>query len=188
MSISPVGVPARQARYCTKKKLHKHPLYFPQSSLSAGLTSDARRCSSPGRRTDVSKEESFDPQLVWCNPNLVLSHLRARRVERDTLDAVDSIGRAMFSRSHLIKEKDAALGERKYLSEEIRKLLKAGDTKAAEKVKERVTEVNVKSHKASEEISQLESEIQSLFLQLPNLLDGSVPDGDGEEENQVEID
>ncbi len=150
-----------------------------------GLTSDVRRWSSSGRRIDVNEEESFDPQLIWRNPDLVLSHLRARRVERDSLDAVTSIGRTMFSRSHLIKEKDAALGERKHLSEEIRKLMKAGDTAAAEKAKERVAEANVKSNKASEEIARLESEIQSLFLQLPNLLDGCVPDGDSEEENQV---
>ncbi len=144
-----------------------------------------RQWSSSKRRIDVNEEESFNPHLIWCNPDLVLSHLRARGVERDSLDAVASIGRAMSCRSHLLKEKDAALGKRKHLSEEIRKLMKAGDTMAAEKVKERVAEANVKSHKASEEISQLESEIQSFFLKLPNLLDDCVPDGDSEEENQV---
>ncbi len=144
-----------------------------------------RRWSSSRRRIDVNEKESFDPHLTWCNPDLVLSHLQARGVETDSLGAVASIGRKMSCRSHLLKEKDAALGMRKLLSEEIRKLMKVGDTIAADKVKERVAEANVKSHKASEEISRMELEIQSLFLNLPNLLDGRVPEGDSEEDNQV---
>ena len=79
---------------------------------------------------------------------------------------------------------DARAG-RKALSPKIGALMKAGDTAAADALKEEVAKAAALADASDAEVATLEEERAALFSALPNLLDPQVHDGDDEEANEV---
>jgi len=73
--------------------------------------------------------------------------------------------------------------ERKKLSKEIGKLMKAGGGPEVDELKAKVAACAETSDASDEKVEGLESERAALFNTLPNLLDPRTPDGDDEEAN-----
>jgi len=88
-------------------------------------------------------------------------------------------------RKELVKEQQGALTQRKSLSAEIGKLMREKQDAEAAKLKTQVEYANSVASTAEEQLHQLEREMDSLMLQMPNLLDDRVPDGDDELNNEV---
>ncbi|CBN73852.1 conserved unknown protein [Ectocarpus siliculosus] len=130
-------------------------------------------------------DASLDSVLISTNPDLVVDHMKARRMGEDSVEAVHRIGDLMDNRRELIMTKEDALKQRNAMSAQIGKLMKAGQAKEAEEKKNEVQSINKIAGSAEEDLNEVDSELNTLLMRLPNLLDSRVPDGDGEEENVV---
>ncbi|CAM9112690.1 unnamed protein product [Choristocarpus tenellus] len=139
----------------------------------------------PGNGRANADDMSLDTNLISKDPELVLEHLRGRRVDEKTVHAVSKIGELMQSRRELIREKDSALNTRKTLSAQIGKLLKGGQTDEAEVLKQEVESANIVADRAEDSLNKVDEEMNNMFALLPNLLDSRVSDGNGEEDNEV---
>ncbi|CAM9652685.1 unnamed protein product [Ectocarpus fasciculatus] len=144
-------------------------------------------------------DASLDSLLISTNPDLVVDHMKARRMGEDSVKAVHRIGAdLMDTRRELIITKEDALKQRNAMSAQassddepwlhfmyIGKLMKAGQASEAEEKKNEVQSINKIAGSAEEELNEVDSELNTLLMRLPNLLDSRVPDGDGEEQNVV---
>jgi len=80
---------------------------------------------------------------------------------------------------------DETLAESKQIANEIGNLFKSGKQAEANALKERTTELKVLSKEYSDKMSQYESELEGLLLQIPNIPHVSVPKGKSAEDNEV---
>eukprot|EP00904_Undaria_pinnatifida_P012681 jgi/Undpi1/8543/HiC_scaffold_25.g11008.m1 len=138
-----------------------------------------------GKGRGNADDASLDTLLISTRPELVVEHLKARRAGEESLGAVDRIGELMESRREFIMTKEGALAQRKTFSAEIGKLMKTGHGDEAEAKKRQVESINEVATSAEEGFNKVDSEMNTLLMRLPNLLDSRVPDGDGEKDNVV---
>lgn len=125
----------------------------------------------------------LDERLIAEQPEMVRHSLRRRQASDEVIAAVERIGELTRERATLVELGNAARAQRKALSPKIGALLKAGDTQAAEELKEDVARASKEAAEADEKMEAVESERDSLFATLPNLLDERTPDGVDEEDN-----
>ncbi|WP_373809384.1 serine--tRNA ligase [Porphyromonas loveana] len=78
---------------------------------------------------------------------------------------------------------DASLAEQNAIAKEIGALMKAGKKDEAEAIRTRVADMKVASHELEEKKAELENEIRTHLLLIPNLPHPSVPEGNGAEDN-----
>lgn len=126
----------------------------------------------------------LDPRLITDDPARIKAMLTARR-QADLHPVIDRLLALAEQRSSLISERDELRNQRNILSKEIGQLYKAGKREDAEAMKQKVTDGNVRVAELEEELARVETERHDLSATLPNLLHEDVPDGDGEEQNQV---
>eukprot|EP01035_Chromulina_nebulosa_P017765 gene17765-23366_t len=127
---------------------------------------------------------TLDTALITQQPELVISHLLARRSNKETIEEnINKIGSLRLQRNSLIVESDAAKGQRKTLSAEIGKLMKSGNNDEIIRLKGLVDQANDISLKADEKLKDVDDNIDKILSYLPNLLDDRVPDGDDDSQN-----
>lgn len=80
-------------------------------------------------------------------------------------------------------ENDALLNKRNVLSKEIGKLFKTGKANEANEKKRETTELNDKIHSLKEQFNELDSKIEEILYQLPNVPHEDVPTGKTPEDN-----
>ncbi len=78
---------------------------------------------------------------------------------------------------------DASLAEQNAIAKEIGALMKAGKKDEAESIRTRVADMKAASHELEEKKAELENEIRTHLLLIPNLPHPSVPEGNGAEDN-----
>ncbi len=78
---------------------------------------------------------------------------------------------------------DASLAEQNAIAKEIGALMKAGKKDEAEAIRVRVADMKAASHELEEKKAELENEIRTHLLLIPNLPHPSVPEGNGAEDN-----
>ncbi len=78
---------------------------------------------------------------------------------------------------------DASLAEQNAIAKEIGALMKAGKKDEAEAIRVRVADMKATSHELEEKKAELENEIRTHLLLIPNLPHPSVPEGNGAEDN-----
>jgi hypothetical protein len=118
-----------------------------------------------------ANEATLDTVLLANSPDLVISHLKARRSNPNLLEDVSKIATLRAERVSKIVEGDAAKSTRKTLSQQIGQLMKEGKGDEVVKLKELVEEASQKSSALDLELVGIDAEINSLFSVLPNLLD-----------------
>lgn len=140
---------------------------------------------------------NYDVRFVAENPELVLAHLRSRKGDMEAMEAaVARIGVLNQEKSSLQTKRDSALSQRKKLSGQIGMLMKGdGQSKDAEKkknalmmigkLKKTVQESADVAAAADEQLAAGVTEAEQLFAAMPNLLADNVPEGKGEEENEL---
>ena len=82
-------------------------------------------------------------------------------------------------------ELDNCLAESNNISKQIGQLFKQGKIEEANRAKEKTGTLKVKSKELSEKVAKLESELNDLIVQLPNLPHESVPPGKSDEDNEI---
>lgn len=80
-------------------------------------------------------------------------------------------------------ENDALLNKRNVLSKEIGELFKSGKANEANEKKQESTELNDKIHSLKEQFNELDSKIEEILYQLPNVPHEDVPTGKTPEDN-----
>ena len=135
--------------------------------------------------TADAEAPTLDERLVSESPDVVTRSLTMRRAPAEQLAAVERIGELTRRRAERVEAGNDARAERKALSPKIGALMKAGDTAAADALKEEVAKAAALADASDAEVATLEEERAALFSALPNLLDPRVHDGDDEEANEV---
>ena len=128
---------------------------------------------------------SLDLNLVAANSSLVVSHLRARRPGSAVVQDIERIVELRGERNQRITEGNSAKAARNALSQQIGQLMREKRLEEVEALKRQVEEASATAARADERLSQLDAEIRSLFLQVPNLLDDRVPEGLDDSQNLV---
>ena len=123
----------------------------------------------------------INPKYIREDMALVRRMLTIRNMEQAVdlgrLEALDAERRALVTRSDQLREQrnklSKEIGARKAKKENADDLMREVDGIAAD-----IKDVNAK-------VEALEGEYNDLVLSVPNILDGSVPEGGGEEDNVV---
>lgn len=119
-----------------------------------------------------AKDITLDTSLITQNPELVRSHLRARRADPGFIEqTLQNISELRSKRNALIVESDKYKGTRKSLSAEIGKLMKEKKLDEVEALKLQVQELNQKIETSDLKLSEYDKEIHNFFSYVPNLLD-----------------
>lgn len=122
--------------------------------------------------------------MIGANLDLVLSHLTARRVSAETLEAARTIASLQEQRVALIREKDGHLNKRKDLSALVGSLLKENkDPAEVDAAKDAANQAGNLADTAEQALQEIEETCQSLLSGIPNLLDDIVPDGKDDKDN-----
>lgn len=127
----------------------------------------------------------LDPRLVATDPDLIKAHLTRRRADAEAFAAVDRIVALAGGRSAIVTERDELRALRNTLSKAIGELFKSGQRDAAEAKKAEVTANNARIAELEQTLGDLEAELRTLGLHLPNLLADDVPEGKSDADNTV---
>ena len=118
-----------------------------------------------------ANHESLDSELVATKPDLIRSHLIARRFKDDIFSEIDKFQGIRAERSQLIFKGDTARSNRKLLSKQIGVLMQKGDLQGAEKLKEDVKIASEISEESSRLVEVLDSKLETILRNIPNLVD-----------------
>lgn len=127
----------------------------------------------------------IDIKLIRENPEAVKENIR-KKFQDEKLPLVDEV-REMDQRYRAAKTQgDALRAERNRVSKEIGLLMRKGMKEEAEVSKTHVKEVDAKLEQLEAEEENLQQEIRERMLQIPQIIDPSVPIGKDDSQN-VEI-
>ena len=123
----------------------------------------------------------IDPALLREDPEGLAANFarRGKPVELADLVKLEAKVRA------LRHQEEALRARRNAISQEIGKLMQAGDAQEAEKVKQSVGDLGEQMHKLHDQVAVESSNLRSRLLMLPNLLHEDVPSGKDDDENRV---
>ncbi len=118
------------------------------------------------------------------NEDAVIQALNKRGF-RDAEDTIRKVVELDSARRSAQQESDSVLAELNGLSKQIGALMKQGDVAGAEAVKAKTTELKDKSKELSDAQTQYDRHLQELLYTIPNTPNESVPEGTGEDDNEV---
>ncbi|SHI74315.1 seryl-tRNA synthetase [Tangfeifania diversioriginum] len=122
-------------------------------------------------------------KFIQDNPELVVEKLN-----RKNFDASEIVGQIIDlyrQKNKLQNQADEAKAEMNKISKEIGQLFREGKTEEANTAKERTSQLKENIRKVDEQFGGIETRVNELLVQLPNLPHESVPEGKGEEDNEV---
>ncbi len=123
----------------------------------------------------------LDIRFVRENLALVKERLATRGVPPETLDRFASLDE---QRRAKITEADRLKAERNRLSQDIGRLMRAGEREKAEVIKAQVKDLPERIKRLDAEIADLQAQLDELLASLPNLPHESVPIGPDETANR----
>ncbi len=118
------------------------------------------------------------------NKEQVLKGL-AKRNFKDAEKTIDSVIETDERKRAAQTALDQVLAESNKLSKEIGILFKSGEVQKANLIKEKTGQLKEKSRELAELKTQMESELNELLYQIPNIPNSLVPAGSSEEDNEV---
>src|SRR2546428_12989227 len=122
----------------------------------------------------------LDINFVRANLDLVRQKLEQRGVPRDALDRFNELDER---RRTLVRERDDLNAIRNRESQEIGKLMKAGQKEEAQSRRAAVRELGNQIAATETELNAIETDLNELMVWLPNLPHESVPVGPDESSN-----
>lgn len=118
------------------------------------------------------------------NKDLVIQGLAVRNF-KDAETLVDSVLDSDRKRRSVQAELDNVLAESNKISKEIGKLFQSGEVQKANLAKEKTGLLKEQSKKLAESLGELESVLNELLYQIPNVPNPLVPSGTTEDDNEV---
>lgn len=120
-------------------------------------------------------------KVIQENKQEVIDRLKIKNF--DATQLVESIQRKDEERKKTQKDQDDILEQTNKISREVGDLFKAGKAAEANAAKEKSTSLKDEAKTLSDRLNAIETELQDLLVQLPNLPHGSVPKGKYAEDN-----
>lgn len=127
----------------------------------------------------------IDIKLIRENPDLVKENIK-KKFQDKKLKLVDEVVDLDKKYRELQLKCDNLRMERNNLSSEVGLLMKSGKKKEAEDIKIKVHVINEQLSATEENAEYLSSEIKTIMMKIPNIIDDSVPIGKDDSDN-VEI-
>ena len=127
----------------------------------------------------------IDIKLIRENPELVKENIK-KKFQDHKLVLVDEVIELDKKNREAKLNGDNLRSERKRLSDEIGKLMKAGQKEEAGKIRQEVQSVNSAIEENEELEEKYTEEIRNRMMKIPNIIDDSVPIGKDDSEN-VEV-
>jgi len=183
---STLGFSALSTRTISRFATRASSKLLSNSDSGSAVTEDGSRIS----RGDV---DGLDLRAVTDRGDMVMSHLISRRASEETMKAAGEIATLNERRKELILSRDSALSIRKEQSALVGQLMRNrskdnddsdSDKTAVEEAKAKSSAATADAAEAESELSDVESRMNGLLANLPNLLDDSVPDGKDENDNE----
>lgn len=122
-------------------------------------------------------------KYIQDNQEEIISRLKTKRF--DAKEVVANIVAADNNRKATQTEVDQKQNELNTLSKSIGQLFKSGKTDEANTAREKTTGLKEEIRNLNTKLSDIEKNIQELLVQVPNIPHPSVPEGKGEEDNEV---
>lgn len=123
-------------------------------------------------------------KYIQENREDVVTRLKTKRF--DAAEIVNKIITADNDRKSTQAEADKKQNELNTLSKSIGQLFKSGKTEDANEAREKTGALKEEIRVLNGKLGEIESDIQKLLVQVPNLPHSSVPEGKGEDDNLVE--
>ena len=127
----------------------------------------------------------IDIKLIRENRELVKANIR-KKFQESKLSLVDEVYELDIKYREKKTKADSLKAERNKISDSIGELLRNGKTKQAEDIKKTVSTLGSQIEELEREEIELENNIRSIMMKIPNIIDASVPIGINDTEN-VEI-
>ena len=127
----------------------------------------------------------IDINLIRTNPEMVKENIK-KKFQDQKLVLVDEVLELDKKNRELKIEGDNLRASRNTLSGQIGMLMKNGEKEKAEEIKKQVAENKERLEQVEKEQVQIEAEIKTKMMTIPNIVDSSVPVGKDDSEN-VEI-
>ena len=124
----------------------------------------------------IKEENMLDIKFVRENPDLVKENIK-KKFQDHKLHLVDEVLEEDKEMRASQQKGDELRAERKKISKEIGLLMKQGKKEEAEKVKEKVAQIAKELVDLEEKENQLRESVRDKMLQIPNIIDPSVPIG-----------
>jgi seryl-tRNA synthetase len=124
----------------------------------------------------------IDIKLIRENPELIKENIK-KKFQNEKLELVDQVLELDIKWRKEKKKADDLKAERNKISESINKLMKAKEKKEAKSLITRAKEIPEKIDKVDEKANKLYNNIKQIMIQIPNMMDASVPIGKDEESN-----
>ncbi|MDX1283635.1 MAG: serine--tRNA ligase [Draconibacterium sp.] len=122
-------------------------------------------------------------RFIQENPELVVEKLKRKNF--DASEIVSTILDLYKQKNKLQGEADNAKAEMNKISKEIGLLFREGKHEEANAAKARTSELKENIKKFDVDFAEIEEEVNKLLVELPNLPHESVPEGKGEEDNEI---
>ena len=123
--------------------------------------------------------------LIRNNPDLVRENIK-KKFQDTKLPLVDEVIELDIKLRNVKQEGNNLRGERNTLSAKVGSLMKEKNIEEANKVKETVKTINEKIIECERLENEIQEKVTSIMMQIPNIIDESVPVGKDDSEN-VEI-
>ncbi len=127
----------------------------------------------------------IDIKFLRENPDIVKQNIK-NKFQDEKLVLVDEVIELDIKNRESKLNGDNLRAERKSLSAEVGNLMRQGKREEAEKIKNKVQEINVKLEENEKLEDKYSEEIKSRMMKIPNIMDASVPIGKDDSEN-VEV-
>ena len=124
----------------------------------------------------------IDIKLIRENSDLVKENIK-KKFQDEKLGLVDEIYEYDKTYREYKMEGDNLRAKRNELSKEIGALMRDGKKSEADKIKSEVTHINERIKELEESEENLENEIKTRMMVIPNIIDDSVPIGKDDSEN-----
>jgi seryl-tRNA synthetase len=123
-------------------------------------------------------------KYIQDNREEVIARLKTKRFDAEEI--VSDIIAADNDRKATQQEADKKQNELKIVSKSIGQLIKSGKSDEADKARKQTGDLKEEIRILNVKLSEIESNIWKLLVQVPNLPHSSVPEGKGEDDNKVE--
>ncbi len=124
----------------------------------------------------------IDIKLIRENSDLVKENIK-KKFQDEKLGLVDEVYELDKTYREYKLEGDNLRAKRNELSKEIGSLMREGKTSDAQKLKNEVTRINERIKELEESEENLDAEIKSRMMVIPNIVDDTVPIGKDDSEN-----
>jgi len=124
----------------------------------------------------------IDINIIRTNPELVKENMK-RKFKEDKIGLVDEVIKLDSKFRQLKLDCDNLRSQRNSISTQIGGLMKEKKIEEANKLKENVTKINKKLAENEGEESSLQEQIKKIMMNIPNIIDISVPIGKDDSEN-----